>query len=230
MFALKADFKEIAMELDELTAVWRVLDRRLERENQLSWQLLRQQRLDKVRGSLQPLKFGQMLQIGFGLLFMLLATLLWGSAPDAPAVIAAGVVVHGYGLGCIILAAVVLAALSNLDYAAPVLTIQTQLAKVRRLYILSGMVAGLPWWFLWLPIIMVLAGINGVDLYAHTPLTVWFGITLGVAGLLGTAWFHRWSRSAKRPELAQQMEDSITGNSLRSAQAQLAELARFEQD
>jgi hypothetical protein len=54
------------------------------------------------------------------------------------------------------------------------------------------------------------------------------GMSIGIAGLLGTWWFHRWSRSASRPKLARAMEDSVTGGNLRKAQAILGEISHFE--
>ena len=53
-------------------------------------------------------------------------------------------------------------------------------------------------------------------------------MSIGIAGLPGTWWFHRWSRSPRRPRLAKAMEDSVTGGSLRKAQAILGEILHFE--
>lgn len=218
------------MELDDLKSAWKALDRRLERDATIHLQLLRERRLDKARGSLRPLYIGQILQMLWGLGFILLGALLWSTKPDVAAVIAAGVVVHAYGVVCIIAAGIVLGGIGRIEYAAPVLEIQKRLAHVRRAYIVSGMVAGLPWWFLWVPLLIVLLGLAGVDLYAHTPATVWIGLGVGALGLLATAWFHRWSRNPARPRLARAVENAVTGASLRRAQAQLDELQRFERE
>jgi hypothetical protein len=221
---------ENAMELDELKSAWKALDRRLERDAAINLQLLRERRLDKARGSLRPLYVGQILQMLWGLGFIVLGVLLWSTRPDAAAVIAAGMVVHAYGVVCIIGAGIVLGGIGRIEYAAPVLKIQKRLAQVRRAYIVSGMVAGLPWWFLWVPLLMVLLALGGVDLYAHTPATVWCGLGAGAVGMLATAWFHRWSRNPLRPRLAQAVESAVTGASLRKAQAQIDELLRFERE
>ena len=118
--------------------------------------------------------------------------------------------------------------IGEIDYAQPIVEIQKRLATLRRTYIVNGMLAALPWWFLWVPLLMVLSGLGGTDLYARAPGTVWIGLGVGAAGLLGTAWLHRWSRRPARPRLAKFMDDSVTGASLRRAQAQIDEVARFE--
>jgi hypothetical protein len=83
---------------------------------------------------------------------------------------------------------------------------------------------------LWVVILMVLAGLGGGDLLARAPWMVWGGLGFGAAGLVATAWFHRWSRRPERAALGRRLDDSLGGGSLRRAQAELAELLRFEKD
>lgn len=218
------------MELDELKTAWQSLDRRLQQGHALELQGLRERKLDKARGSLRPLFWGQVAQILFGIPFVLLAALLWMSQPASASVVVAGIVVHAYGVLTIIGAGVVLGQMGKIDYAAPVLEIQKQLTRVRTLYVRSGMVAGLPWWFLWVVILMVLAGLTDVDLLVKAPSLVGSGLGIGAAGLLATWWFHRWARRPERAGFGRKMDDSLTGGSLRRALAQLDELKRFEQD
>ena len=217
------------MELDELKVTWQALDRKLQQSNAIQLQLFKDGRLKGMRSSLRPLFWGQVVQLLFGIPFLALAVLLWSSGHDLPAhVIAAGIVVHAYGVAVIAFSGMMLGLILGLDYSAPVLGIQKQLAHLRRVYVINGMVAGLPWWFLWVPVLMVLTGLGGGDLYAMAPSVVWIGLGIGAAGLLATWWFHRWSRSPQRPRLAKAMEDSVTGGSLRKAQAILREIAQFE--
>ena len=217
------------MELDELKVTWQALDRKLQQSNAIQLQLFKDGRLKGMRSSLRPLFWGQVVQLLFGIPFLALAVLLWSSGHDLPAhVIAAGIVVHAYGVAVIAFSGMMLGLILGLDYSAPVLGIQKQLAHLRRVYVINGMVAGLPWWFLWVPVLMVLTGLGGGDLYARAPSVVWIGLGIGAAGLLATWWFHRWSRSPQRPRLAKAMEDSVTGGSLRKAQAILREIAQFE--
>ena len=221
------------MELDELKATWQALDRRLEQSNRINFELFKDGKLEQARTSLRPLFWGQLAQmLLFGPPFVFLAGCLWAgleSRPPLPLLLA-GIFVHAYGVAVIALAGGTMGLIRTIDYSAPVLTIQKQLAKLRRFYVINGMVAGLPWWLMWVPVLMVLSGLAGVDLYARAPSVVWIGLGIGVAGLLATWWFHRWSRSAKRPKLAKAMEDSVTGGSLLKAQRIFDEIAQFEKE
>lgn len=218
------------MELDDIKSAWQTLDRRLQLDNSLKLHELRERKLDKARDSLRPLFWGQVTQILFGIPFVLLAALLWTTQPAHVSSIVAGVLVHAYGVLTIASAGVVLAQLGKLDYSMPVLDIQKQLLRTRTLYIRSGMLAGLPWWLLWIAILQVFTGLGDVDLLAKTPSLVWISYGIGIAGLLATWWFHRWARRPERAEFGRKMDDSLTGGSLRRALAQLDELQRFERD
>ncbi len=221
------------MELDELKAAWQALDRSLARHNRINLELFKEKKLEKARASLRPLFWGQLAQmLLIGLPFVLLAGCLWAgldSRPPLPLLLA-GIFVHAYGVATIALAGCTMGLIRTIDYSAPVLAIQKQLAKLRRFHIVNGMIAGLPWWLLWVPVLMVLSGLAGVDLYARAPSVVWIGLGIGIAGLLATWWFHHWSRSADRPKLAKAMEDSVTGGSLRKAQRIVDEISQFEKE
>jgi hypothetical protein len=221
---------DTTMELDDIKSAWQALDRRLQRDHSLQLDALRERRLDGARGSLRPLFWGQVAQVLFGLPFILLATLLWASHPQHASVVVAGVIVHAYGVLTIIAAGVVLGRIGGIDYSAPVLEIQKKLLRVRTLYIRGGMVAGLPWWFLWIAILQVLAGMRGVDLLEQAPSLPWIGYGIGIAGMLATWWFHRWARRPERADFGRRMDDQLTGGSLRRALAQVEELGRFERD
>lgn len=221
---------DTTIELDDFKAAWQALDRRLQRDHALKLHDLRQRTLDQARGHLRPLFWGQVAQLLFGAAFVALAALLWMSRPAHAASIVAGVLVQAYGVATIIGAGVVLGQIGRIDHAQPVLAIQKQLLRVRTLYIRCGMLAGLPWWCLWVPILQVLAGLGDVDLLATAPALVWSGYGIGAAGLLATWWFHRWARRPERAGFGRRMDDSLTGGSLRKALAQLDELRQFEHE
>jgi len=221
------------MEPDDLKLAWQALSCRLERHEALQTWVLLEQRKQKALSRLRPLFWGQAAQTLFGTPFILLAALLWirggQSAAGLPwTTVVAGIVVQLYGIATVAMAGETLRRIGQVDYTLPIVEIQKRLARLRRTYILNGMLTGLPWWFLWVPVLMVLAGLGGVDLFARAPGLVWIGLGVGAAGLAATAWFHRWSRDPARPRLAKAMEDSVAGGSLRRARAQIEEIARFE--
>jgi hypothetical protein len=218
------------MELNELKSTWEKLEKALERGNQLSVAMLRQQKLDAANRSLRPLKLNQVFQIFFGVLFIVLAGLLWSTKPTAISVIVGGVLVQAYGIGCVITAGIVFAALSRIDYAAPVVEVQGGLARVRRAYGICVVVAGLSWWLLWIPLLMVLLGLARVDLYAHAPSVIWIGVATGVVGLLGTYGMYVYSQRSSNMQLRQFVERATFGRSLQNALQQLNEVRKFEEE
>jgi hypothetical protein len=218
------------MELDELKSAWQVLDRKLARDSAINLALYRDRKLDQARSSLQGLRRGQVVQLIAGIGIILFAAVLWSRQPTAISIILAGVAVQLYGIACIISAGVVLNSMRSLDYSGSVLEIQSRLARVRRAYFLAGIVAGLPWWFMWMPFLMVLAQFAGVDLYANAPSVIWGGLGVGAVGMLASWWLYSYSRDVSRPRLSRWVDDAMTGRSLRKAQAQLEEVQRFEQD
>lgn len=218
------------MDLDMLKTSWQTLDQRLAFDQRLQQlEQTRHRRLSRTRSNLRWLVWGQTAQIVFALPFLALAALLWASEPAHASVVVAGIVLQAYSIATIIAAGLVLGQLGRIDYAAPVLEIQQQLGRARTLYVRSGMVAGLPWWGLWIVILMVLAGLRDVSLLDQAPAMVWSGVGIAVAGLLATAWFHRWARRPERAAFGQRMDDSLTGSRLRRALAELEELRRFSE-
>lgn len=222
---------DMTMELDDLKSAWQTLDQRLQLNNALKLHELRERTLARTRSNLRPLFWGQIAQILLiGVPAILFAALLWASKPAFASVIVAGVVLHAYGVLTIISAGVVLAQLAKINHAAPVVEIQKQLARTRTLYVRSGMICGLPWWFLWVPILMVLAGLGDVSLLDRAPLMVWGGLGVGALGLLLTFQFHRWVRHPSRAHFGRVMDESLAGSSLHKAIAQLKEVEHFELD
>lgn len=216
------------MELDEMKLAWRTLDRRLEQQHALNMQMFRDARLDKMRRGLRPLIWGQTLQMLIGAAALMVLAPLWIAYRHDPAVLIAGVVVHLYCIGLIALGAVVQAQVARIDYAAPVLTIQRQLQKLRRTYAVGGaLVVGLPWWFLTAPLLVVLS--RGAIMH-RAPSVIWIQLAIGAVGLLATWWFHVWAHRPERAALARKLDASTTGGSLRRALAATDDIARFEQE
>ena len=216
------------MELDEMKQAWQALDHRLEQQHALSLQLFRDGRLDTLRRGLRPLVWGQALQMLIGAAGLLVLAPSWIADWHGPAVLIAGLVLHAYCVGLIAVGAAVQLHAAQIDYAAPVLTIQRQLLRLRRTYAVGGaLVVGLPWWFLTAPLLVVLS--RG-EIMLRAPMVIWSQLAIGALGMLATAWFHRWSHRPQRAALARRLDASAAGGSLRRAQAALDEVARFARE
>jgi len=218
------------MELEDLKMTWETLNQQLKRASDINLAVYTHQKLASARRTLRPLFWGQALQIFFGIAFLLLAAAFWSTKPHALSVIVAGVAVHAYGIGCIIAAGMVMGAIHNLDYSGSVLEIQERLARVRRAYIVGGIVGGLTWWFLWVPLLMVLLALVHVNLYANAPEVIWGGLAVGLLGLAGMLWLYGYSRKPGHDRLRRFVDQGVIGRSLLKAQAQLDEVRQFAQE
>lgn len=216
------------MELDDMKAAWETLNQRLDAQAALNLHIYKEGKLDRLRRGLRPLVWGQAIQIVIGALVAVWGGSFWVDHRTVPHLLIAGLIVHAAGISMIALGALMEALIARIDYSAPVLTIQRQLAQLRKVYVHGGLAIGLPWWLLWIPFLMVLIGYAGVDLYLHARSVIWIGTAIGVAGLLATWAFVRWARN--RPRLAGRLENSAAGGSINRAQAHLDEVARFERE
>jgi len=217
------------MELDDLKATWHALDRRLQQHDAINLQLL-----DKARSQLRPLFWGQVVQMAFGALIMFMAIACWSQNRHIPVLLVSGLVMHAYGVLAMAMGGVTLGMIQGIDYGEPIVAIQKRLARLRRFHLLGGMLVGLPWWVLWMPMLFVLAGLRPLPVAqsAATPIASWVLIALGgcVAGLLATLLFHRWARQPVRSQLGQRLDDAAAGHGIRRMQSALDEIARFEQE
>ncbi|MDH5824456.1 serine/threonine protein kinase [Luteimonas sp. RD2P54] len=215
------------MELDELKSAWHALGDRLERQDAIQLQLLRDSRLDRARRSLRPLMLGQTLQFLLGVALILLGVACWTRNPDVPGLLAAGILVHAFGVANAALAGITMALIAAVDYSAPVLRIQKQLATLRRFHVFNANVSALPWWIMWLPVVVAFAGLGDVPPGSATPAWVWASLGIGLAGLAGT-WLYAWSgwRGARRADGGR--ADGADG--IRRSERIVDELARFGRD
>jgi serine/threonine-protein kinase len=222
---------ETTMETDDLKRVWQLLDQRLQQQHALTLRLHTERRLDQARARLRPLHRGQLVQIAAGGALAVLAGSFWPGVVSVPHLLAAALLLQAYGVLLLAFGAHTLWRLQRIDYAAPVLAIQQQLAELHRAQVRINVCAGLSWWLLWVPFVMVLcAGLSGVDLYANAPQWVLACAAVGGAGLLASWGLYRRSRDPRRPRLAKFVDDSLIGRSLRRAQVEVDEIARFEHE
>jgi hypothetical protein len=227
---------ETTMELDELKSAWQSLERRLELDQRLRLHELRERGAERLRGRMRPLFWGQALQMLFGIAMMLLGVGCWARHVHVPLFLASGLVVHAYGLLVLLLSMRTLVQVGRIDFSEPVVAIQAQLAKLRQGYLRSGYIAGLPWWVLWMPVLLSVAGNSPLPYEKLPPGSmqigswIWASLAVGAIALLGLVGFYRWACQPGREALRRRIDDFMTSPALRDAQAQVDELARFERD
>lgn len=221
---------DTTMELDELKQTWQLLDRHLQQQNTLQLAILHEQKTGRIRSSLRPLFRGQVAQIAFGIVMLIAGLWLWRHLGDVTAILVAGIAVQAYGIVTIIAAGVVLEGIAGIDRSLPVVELQQRLAKLRRAYLIGGMVVGLPWWVLWMVPPVILLSLHAHETGASFPPAAWAWFASGAVGLVATLAFYRWVRRPGREALAKRLDDAAAGSSLRKAQAELDELARYAEE
>lgn len=219
------------MELDELKQAWQTLDARLKKQNELQLAELRERKFDRVKASLRLLGHGQTVQILLGIIIAGFVLPLWEMLNAPTPLLVASVIFTLYGVAIIVAAGVVLGHIAQIDRSLAVLELQQRLLRLRKAYIISGMVAGLPWWLLWMVPPMVVASLqNAQNGSEGLPAWLWICIGTGLIGLLGTWGFILWARKPGREALATRVEDGLAGGSLRKAQAELDALKRYTEE
>jgi hypothetical protein len=217
------------IDFDDLKLAWRTLDRRLERQQALALLAFKDRQAQKARAHLRPLVWGQTLQILFAVVLIVAASRVWTAWWPVLHLRVAALGLHAYGVLLIVLASQTISLAGRIDYAAPVVGIQKQLAALRRWHVWCGLAVGPVWWLLWMPCAMVAAALAGVDVFARAPGYFASWTVYGLAGLLLTLAAYWWSRG-RWPALARYMDDAVTGESLRRARAVLDEVERFERE
>ena len=221
------------MELDDMKTAWRELDRRIDTGIERDRRIWKELKLEQTRSTLSWLAGWPLLELVIDVLAVVLAG----------AFLAEHIHVVRYAVPAIMLqvAAILklsatirqLAMIARIDYAAPVVAIQRQLAALRALRIRTTMWIFLLALLLWTPLAIVGAkALLGVDLYrAFGPLWIALNFALGVAVIPLAIWIARrhagWFRNAR---FLQQLADDIAGRSLTRATGHLDEIARFEDE
>lgn len=217
------------MVLDDLKQAIADIDRHVAQVRDLGVAAYRERRLDRTRASLRPVLWEHAGQIAIGVLLALAVGPFWWNRWAEPVLLVAGLVLHLYALLMIALGVRIIVSIRALDLDGPVVEIQRGLARLRRSYVMTGFIVGLPWWLLWIPLIMVVFGIDLVGDDSHA----WFFINLiiGIVGTGGTLLYfrHLWLGPAES-ERRRSVEESVAGKSFRSARHFLDEIARFERE
>lgn len=215
------------MELDDFKATWRALDAKLAHHERLQLALLREHGLDRVRRGLRPLVFGQWLQLLLGVALTMLGIACWSRNVHVPGLLATGITLHAFGVLTAVMAGLTLGLVGALDYSAPVLKIQKQMARLLKLNTLNSNLCGTPWWIMWVLVVLGVAGLERHDPAAGTPAWISISLALGLCGLLATwAWAAR-----RRPDVGDPYRDRCDGfDGIRRGRRLLEEIADFERE
>lgn len=214
------------MELDDFKTAWQTLDRRLEQQYALDFQIFKDGKISKVKSALRPLVIGQIVQIVSGTLLVIVLARFWVAHRNVPHLLLCGILLHAYSVVLIIFAGRELHLILNLDYTAPVLQIQRQLAQLRVWRAgVAPWVFGATGCFIWIPLLLVIFQWQGVDVWVRSPSLVYIFIACGFVCLLFLLGLMKWARA---PHRAKALDDSSAGRSVCRAEAVLDEIARFE--
>ena len=221
------------MELDDLKTAWRELDRRLDTSLALNLDVLKELKLDKTQSALHRLVVALQFELFQGVLATLLLGYFLAGHIHAAKFAVPAIVLHAVAVLTIVAAVRQLALIGGMDYSAPVVAMQHQLAELRSLRIRTNRWLLLLSPLLWTPLAIVCAeGMFGFDIYREFGL-LWVGLNLavGLAVIPLAIWVaHRYAERLGRSRILKHLADDLAGRSLTMAMAHLEEIARFEEE
>ena len=219
-----------ATELDDLKATWQTLNRNLERQHKLALHQFRESKLSRFRAGFRLLVAGQIFQIICGALLSLIAGSFWFDHLGVVHLMVYGMSLHVYGLMLIIFAARDLFLIKCLDYAAPVLALQKQLADLRAWHVQAALWFGVTGCFIWIPLLLMIFKRLGADVWVQHPDVVGWLLLSGVIPLVVMAGIIFWSRRPGKEKFASSLVNSSVGRAVKRAEALLAEIESFERE
>lgn len=215
-------------ELDELKIAWNQVSQQLERQNALTLEQLKQTKLAHFRSGLQPLVIGQTLQLVIGAVITVVSAQFWVNHLGAPHLLICGLLLQAYGIMFIAFAVRDLILIRQIDYTAPVVLIQKQLAELRAWRIRAAAWYGFTGSVVWLPVMLLALYALGADFWTYHPQKVYWLIATAVvcvAFSYGLVLLARSSTSCGRS-----LRNSWIGRSVNRAQLALDEIEEFERD
>lgn len=217
-----------ATELDDLKVAWQTLNRNLERQNALALHQFKENKLARFRSGLRPLVVGQFLLLLIGIVITAVSAQFWVSHLGSPLLLTCGLFLHAWGIMFIVFAARDLLLVRRIDYAAPVIDIQKQLAELRAWHIRAAVWHGFTGSVAWLPVIIVLLHVLGANVGFPKPQKIiWLIATVAVC-LLFNYGLMRLARSSGN--CGQALRRSWIGSAVNRAQDMLDEIAQFEKE
>jgi hypothetical protein len=213
-------------DLDDLKAAWQILNRNLERQNTLALHQFKETKLARFRSGLRPLVIGQFIQLIIGVLITLSSANYWVNHIGAPPLLICGLLLQAYGIMFIAFAARDLILIRRIDYAAPVVEIQKQLAELRAWHIRAAAWHGLTGSVIWLPVMLVMLHFLGADRLIDKPSKVVWLISTALVCLGLNYGLMRLARSPGK--CGRSLRRSWIGSAVNRAQDALDEIEEFE--
>jgi hypothetical protein len=220
------------VELEELKIAWAQLETRVQVAEAQVLSAAVDRKAEASRRVLLGLSWGQAAQIAVWIAVVAVVAPFWIAHRHVPHLLAAGLVLHVYGVAAIVASVVQLLLISRTYATAPVVIYQRRLAEFQRFRAVSALALGLPWWMLWIVATIVGARLWwGVDLYAESPRWIQVSIGIGAAGMALTVWLARLiGRRPPGSAMLRRRLDDLAGHSLVRAARDLDEVRRFERD
>jgi hypothetical protein len=181
----------------------------------------------RFRSGLQPLAVGQTLQLLIGAVITVLSAEFWVNHVSTPQLSICGLVLQLYGIMFIAFAVRDLVLIRQIDYDAPIIMIQKQVAKLRAWHIRAAIWYGYTGSVVWLPALIVVLYLLGVRWDQSPRKILW----LVASTLVGLALNYSLVRLARSPgKCGRALSNSWIGRSVNRAQAALDEIEQFERD
>ncbi|MEP6809927.1 MAG: hypothetical protein ABI992_06765, partial [Chthoniobacterales bacterium] len=198
-------------ELDDLKSTWETLNRKLERQYSLDLHQFKERKLASFRSGFQPLVTGQIIQIICGALLAIFGGSFWVDHIRTLHLVIEGILLHGYGIMLIIFAARDLFLIKQVDYSAPVLEIQKQIAELHAWHLRAGIWFAVAGCFIWTPLLLVIFYKLGADVWMHRPSVVYWLIASSFVCLALSYGLIAWSRRPGQERLANYLKTSSAG-------------------
>src|SRR3546814_1268380 len=152
------------------------------------------------------------MQVAIGVVLTVFFARFWTSHLGNLPLVLSGITLHAYSVALIISGVTELLLVIRTDYAAQVVTIQKYVTLLRQWRVRSRRWFGVAQWLLWVPVMLVLlAWLDGFDLWAHSPETVLGCLAVGVAGLVAELGVIQWSAASVSRRGGDRFERQRTG-------------------
>jgi len=164
-------------DLDDLKIAWKELNRQVERQNALTLRQITENKLGRFRSGLRPLVFGQTLQLIVGVVITIVSADFWVGHLNQLHLLLSGLFLQAYGILFIAFAVRDLILIRRIDYSAPIVVIQKQLAELRAWHVRAAVWYGMAGSVVWLPVLIIILHLLGADVWIHKPRAVWWLLT-----------------------------------------------------